>query len=96
MRKLFAEHEPADLTANLTFLDNSRSVALPQIAPAVYMMGVVSKAANYQRPHLTRLARHCYTENAPSNHRPDAFAGEDLQMERRPKPTRAKRLRVTH
>ena len=37
------------LTANLTFLDNRRSVALPQIAPAVYMMGVVSKAANYQR-----------------------------------------------
>ena len=36
------------LTANLTFLDNSRSVALPQIAPAVYMMGVVSKAATYQ------------------------------------------------
>ena len=48
MRKLFAEHEPADLTANLTCLDNRRSVVLPQIAPAVYMMGVVSKAANYQ------------------------------------------------
>ena len=48
MRKLFAEHEPADMTANLTFLDNSRSVALPQIAPAVYMMGILSKAANYQ------------------------------------------------
>ena len=49
MRKLFAEHEPADLTANLTFLDNNSSVVLPQIAPAVYMMGVISKAANYQR-----------------------------------------------
>ena len=48
MRKLFAEHEPADLTAHLTFLDNSCSVVLPQIAPAVYMMGILSKAANYQ------------------------------------------------
>ena len=48
MRSLFANHEPADLTAILAFLEQGRLVALPQTAPAVFMMGVLSKAASYQ------------------------------------------------
>ena len=30
MRRLFKDHEPADLTAHLTFLEEGRAIALPQ------------------------------------------------------------------
>ena len=49
MRQLFADHEPAVLTANIKLLNDSRSDAIPQVAPAIFMIAILSKAANYQR-----------------------------------------------
>ena len=60
-RQLFKHHQPADLTANLTFLQESSVVALPQTAPVVYALGIMSRAANYQRlllRHFVSLTRH--------------------------------------
>ena len=48
------------MTASLTFLQESSVVALPQTAPVVYVLGIMSKAANYQRlllRHFMSLTR---------------------------------------
>ncbi len=49
MRQVFSHYKPADMTANLAFLEQGQHCALPHVAPAVFMMGILSKAANYQR-----------------------------------------------
>ena len=38
MRQLFADHEPADVKANVKFLIDSRSDATTQVAPTVFML----------------------------------------------------------